>query len=110
MNFILSLDLGYGIVTRKIRYGGIMMYKNRELQQRGMKSLDEIEEDLSLKKVIDNVIKLSNNLKKGERIIIEQIGIEYSATVIKLKEGHQNGFPYDASEGEVKSKYYFKLK
>ena len=107
MNSILSLGLGYGIVTKKIRYGGIIMYENRELQQRGMKSLDEIEEGLSFNKVIDNIIKLSNNLKKGERIIIEQKGIKYSATIIKLKEGHQNDCPYDASEVEVKLKYRF---
>ena len=83
------------------------MYENRVLQQRCIKSLDEIKEDLSLKNVIDKVIKLSNNLKKGERIIMEQEGIEYSATVIKLREGYQNDDPYDASEGEVKLKYRF---
>ena len=86
------------------------MCENRTLQQKYTKSLDEIGEYQSFNKVIDSVIKLSNSLEKGERMIIEQKGIGYSATVIKLKEGHQNGFPYDASEGEVKSKYYFKLK
>ncbi len=83
------------------------MYENRILQQKCVKSLDEIEEGLSFNKVIDNIIKISNNLKKGERIIIEQIGIEYSATVVKLKEGCQNEFPYDASEWEVKLEYRF---
>ena len=107
MNSILSLGLGYGIVTRKIRYGGIMMYENRILQQKCVKSLDEIKEDLSLKKVIDSVIKLSNNLKKREKIVLEQKGIGYSATVIKLKEEYQNEYPYDLSDGVVKSEYHF---
>jgi len=83
------------------------MYENRVLQQRCIKSLDEIKEDIPLKNVIDNIIKLSNNLKKGERIIMEQEGIGYSATVIKLKEGHQNDDPYDFSDGVVKLEYRF---
>ena len=83
------------------------MYENIILQQRCIKSLDEINENPSIKGVINNLIKISNNLKKGERIIMEQEGIGYSATVIKLKKGHQNDDPYDASEGEVKLKYHF---
>mgnify|MGYP005660573287 CR=1 FL=1 len=87
-----------------------MMCENRILQQKYTKSLDEIGEDQSFNKVIDNVIKLSNNLEKGERAIIEQRGIGYSATVIKVGKVCQSDYPYDISEGEVKSKYYFKLK
>ena len=83
------------------------MYENRVLHQKCMKNLDEIKEVSPFNKTIDNVIKLSNNLKKGERIIIEQRGIGYSATVIKLREGYQNDYPYDASEGEIKSEYQF---
>lgn len=107
MSSILSLDLGYGIATKKIISGGIMMYENRVLQEKHIEILEEIEADHSLKNVIDSVIKLSNNLKKGERIIMEQDGIGYSATVIKLKEGNQNEFPYDASEGDIKLRYRF---
>jgi len=82
-----------------------MIYENRILQQKCTKSLDEIEEGLSFNKVIDNVIKLSNNLKKGERMIMEQRGAEYSATVIKVGKGCQSDYPYDISEGEVKFEY-----
>lgn len=83
------------------------MYKNRVLHQKCMKNLDEIKEVSSFNKTIEGVIKLSNNLKKGERMIIEQKGIECLATVIKLREGYQNDCYYDASEGEVKLKYCF---
>ncbi len=77
------------------------------LPQKCMENLDETKESLSFNKTINSVIHFSNNLKKGERIIIEQRGIGYSATVIKLREGYQNDYPYDASEGEIKSEYQF---
>ncbi|OIO63359.1 hypothetical protein AUJ83_01410 [Candidatus Woesearchaeota archaeon CG1_02_33_12] len=77
------------------------------LPQKCIKNLDEIKEDLSFNKVIDNVIKISNNLKKGERMIIEQKDKGYLATVIKLREGSPNDCHYDTSEGEVKSEYQF---
>ena len=74
-----------------------------------MKNTDEIKESPPFNKTIDSIIKLSNNLKKGERIIIEQKGIGYLATVIKVGEVYKSDYPYDISEGEIKSEYQFNL-
>jgi len=85
------------------------MYENRVLHQKYMKNLDEIKEVSPFNKTIDNVIKLSNNLKKGERMIIEPKGIGCLATVIKIGEVYKSDYPYDISEGEIKLEYQFNL-